>query len=451
MLLSNSLLFFAYIIVFGLILVDILKRDIFFSIYFIFLFIYSFFSIITYIYYPEIINLLVKLPVDSSSLSKSIICTILSIISLYFSFFLIYLPINIRKLNILYKRKQQKLFFKFVFLFLILGFIIFLPYRNQLSYKLITIIDNTQTIDIGYKIFTSFFKFLPYLLTLIYISLRQELFVRSNRKLAFFVLLILSLSFLYIAISLGNRTDLLKLFISVAYFEIILKNNINNISINKNIKTFFNRLTVKKKSFYKFLIYFSISSLILLSTYSLTFFRSDNYVFGFLSFRSPIQRFILLNDFTFPFTLLTTIIENNIILPFEVFQSNTSNFLAGINYPYLQEITLNYLNSRDFNVTSASSPGFFSFAEGFLFMGSFGFIYNGLVFGFLIAIYKLISSSKDVQYNQFTSSIMVGLIPQIVRAQSATMAKIIWFYVIPSIILYQLVSGTYIKFWSIKK
>ena len=440
-----SLFLIIYIFIFGFSIFDTLKRDILFSFYLISLFTYSFFSIYTYLNYPEVITLFVNLPIDTESLSRAILFTSMSTISLYFSFYFFYIPFNNKKLEIVYLKRNQKIFFYLIFLFIAILFVFTFPIRNFLNYNIVQLLG-TEVSSTIFKIFITLFKYLPYLIITLYIGLRQKLFVNKNKNLSKYLIVFLVFTFLILSFLLGNRTDILRLTLSIFYFEVFAKDNIRKINIFRNFYNFISTYKLNKKDFNKFFVYSIIITIGVILIYSLLFIRGegDNFLNRFVNFNSPIDRFIYLNDFTFPFTLLATIINNNVIMPSEVIYSNLANSLAGIDYKYLQEITLNYINYNRL-VNDAISPGFFSFSEGYMAMGLYGFIYNGIVFGFLISIYKKICNTKDNQANQFLTSLIIGTIPALVRAQSATMVKQIWFYIIPTIILYQLLSGINIK------
>ena len=417
------------------IFLKVIKRDLYYALFLIFIFIYSFFSILTYLIYPEFIAFFSNLYWGNDSIYTATIFSILSMLSCYIFFLLIYLPLsrNGPKTN-LSKNYQSYFFLISGFFTLILYFLSFVL-SDSLNYELALETSNIL------KIFVIIYDYSSYLILTFYISLRQKLFKGNNKAISQFILITIIIIFLLDSIAMGRRTSLLNIFLGISFFEIFANKNIYKIDLIYIIRNFIRKLKIKTKRFYKFSLFTLISLTITVLIWGLLFTRGErSSYFNFVDVNSPLIEFIFLNDFTFPFLALPTAIHHNFIDPFAVLSSNFFNSLIQFNYPFLQQILVDSFQYQR-NFTRGASTGFFIFTEGFVFLGMWGFLYNGIMSTLIFGLFRKVSKTNNVLFNQFASSLIFSITAGIIRVQSSTILKTTWLFLLPTFVLYSLISG----------
>jgi hypothetical protein len=92
-------------------------------------------------------------------------------------------------------------------------------------------------------------------------------------------------------------------------------------------------------------------------------------------------------------------------------------------------------------ISRNASYAFFIFAEGFMFMGWWGFLYNGFVPSTLLYVWRRIGKVKDSEYALVLSSILACYSVDFVREQSSYFVRYLWLYLLPNMILYACLTG----------
>lgn len=133
------------------------------------------------------------------------------------------------------------------------------------------------------------------------------------------------------------------------------------------------------------------------------------------------------------------VIRYGYIDPVEVVVSTITKIFMFNDYPYLF-ITIGDLFAT-FTVNSTSSFAHFLFADGFVFAGYFGFLYNGIVIGCFVLVWDKLSRSNDYQYNKLAICATSTLILPLIRgAGMSCMMKYLYQYMIPITIIYLVLS-----------
>ena len=157
-----------------------------------------------------------------------------------------------------------------------------------------------------------------------------------------------------------------------------------------------------------------------------------------------IQRF-LFKDYFAPAHILYAAMGLNYINPLEVIYSNLSNSLILLNYPYLQAPVTELINPGV--ATRSAGYAFYIFSEGFIFMGFFGFLYNGFMLMTGASIWHLFKNAKNKYYSFLILAIMSTQFANIARSQSSYFYKDLYIIFLPVLIVFYLSSGLRPKFF----
>ena len=150
---------------------------------------------------------------------------------------------------------------------------------------------------------------------------------------------------------------------------------------------------------------------------------------------------LMFQDYTGPSLLLLTSMANGIIFPLEVIKSNFFNSLIFTGYPGLGD-TL----SRIVDPLGEKGYGYYFLTEGYNMAGWLGILYNGLVFTAGISLWQKFASSDSKIFNNFMIAVISMHVFNIVRGQGCFFIKGTYFSFLPAIVLFLLASKLRIKF-----
>ena len=243
-------------------------------------------------------------------------------------------------------------------------------------------------------------------------------FIRSRESVSIkylFTYLIFALSigtFLAYGVKSGNRHILLQIVLGIVFIEIELKK--------------LNRRTL--------LIYVGLLLLVFMSFQSLRIARNRHLVEMSFSIEN-----LLSNDYYPPAHVMYSAIRYEYVEPMEVLRSNLANSFVGLGVDYLQASIMKLIVS--IRISRSASYAFYVFTEGFMFMGKWGFLYNGFVPGLLLYVWRRITNVKDKDYSMVLSAILVCYSIDFVRGQTSYFVRYLWLYLVPNMILYALLTG----------
>ena len=215
----------------------------------------------------------------------------------------------------------------------------------------------------------------------------------------------------------GNRTDILAVLLGILMIEVSLG-------------------YLNRKNIFKYFL-FVVSVIAVMAVIEANRYTNVSNV------QVPILQRVLRQDYSGPIQMLFVAIRYNIIEPLEVIYSNFYNSLILMGYPYLQ-YGLTELISPGL-ATRSSGFAFYVFTEGFLFMGFWGFIYNGVILGFWIYIWKRLSNTNDPEFNTVIMAVMAKNVVNLTRGQTSYFIKYLLGVMIATWI-YLLLSGKDFKF-----
>jgi hypothetical protein len=156
----------------------------------------------------------------------------------------------------------------------------------------------------------------------------------------------------------------------------------------------------------------------------------------------PTYAVLLYNDFFTPAHMLFGAIGLDWVHPVEVIRSNLANatFTGRVlDIPYLQQDIGDVLapgaSSR------SSSFAYYLFAEGYMFAGAWGFLYNAVIPVVGLLFWRRLSATTDRRTNLFWAAFAAMFVAVIARSQSALIARTLLFNGVPAAVLFALVTG----------
>lgn len=240
----------------------------------------------------------------------------------------------------------------------------------------------------------------------LYCLLRQQTAskqTRSSRKLFVASLLL----FLLFTFKLGNRTDDVAFFLGIVVFET-------------------SRLQLRPRHF---AIALGIAAMLIAY---LNFLEAHRYEDGPAEVDFATK--VLLKDYYSPAHILFAAIGNQATMPFQVITSNAANALMFLGQPYLQAPVTDLFYPG--GATRGASYGFYPFTEGYLFAGFYGFIYNGVVLGALLVLWRSLARTGSPEFNDFLLALLGSMMVNLVRGQSSYYIKYLYTFVLPNAALY---------------
>lgn len=139
-------------------------------------------------------------------------------------------------------------------------------------------------------------------------------------------------------------------------------------------------------------------------------------------------------DYYAPAHMLFAVVSLDFVRPTEVVASNVANMLVRVGHPYLQETITELFNPGV--ATRSAGYAFYVFAEGYAFMGMWGWIYNAVVLTLMLAFWRRLSASRDDMFNLTLKAIMACMLINLSRGQSSYFVKYLYSFCLPSLIVY---------------
>jgi len=156
----------------------------------------------------------------------------------------------------------------------------------------------------------------------------------------------------------------------------------------------------------------------------------------------PTYAILLYNDFFTPAHMLFGAIGLDWVHPWAVIQSNLANatFTGRVfDVPYLQQDIGNALVPGTSN--RMASFGYYLFAEGWMFAGAWGFLYNAIVPALGLLCWRRLSATRDLRANLFWAAFAAMFVATIARSQSALIPRSLLFNGVLAAVLFVLATG----------
>jgi len=125
-----------------------------------------------------------------------------------------------------------------------------------------------------------------------------------------------------------------------------------------------------------------------------------------------------------------------------VIKSNLANatFTGRVlDIPYLQQDLGNTLSPN--TSTRSASFAYYLFAEGWMFAGAWGFLYNAVIPAVGLLFWRRFSATTDRRANLFWTAFATMSFAIIARSQSALIARTLLFSGVPAVLVFVLATG----------
>ena len=382
----------------------IFRIDRLFGLYFASLFIYCIFAQLGYRYYPRLSDL--TNAYFGPEIWYSITLFIILSFTLFISFFVfrntLYAAIPF-KTEVILRPNVQRRNVAFLFICLLMLYNIFYLSNNTVNWRVAS--DEIElTKSFSLRLFIMIFKFTSGLIILLYAYIREQPRETSMRKEKA-MLFLLSVLFIFSSYKLGNRTDLIAVFLGLVTFE-TYRTKINLLKIAAGL---------------------GFSALFIAIAFYIEFNRYE--VASVTRLDMSFVELALLQDFYPPAHILFASFHLDYINPLMVLKSNIANALVFLNVPYLQNPITEMFSPNP--VSRSTGYAFYILTEGYLFMGSLGFIYNGFILTFFMSIWRKYADTNNDAFNRVLLALMGSMLINLTRGQSSYFVRYFYSYLLP--------------------
>ena len=400
------------------------------------LFIYTIFTQIVYVYYPELSQ---NIGGNNAYFGQRLFYDYW--LFMFFSFFvsflvyLLFTPLSHRKPLYRVKEKKAKagrrIFYILVIMLIGAMVAMYLIRGDEIRYGGE---DNPLINDwfaYGYRI-------LVLVAVVLYARYRTLALSPSDKRVALLLFIISVIIIFQISIKGGVRSTLLYFAIGIGTFE--LHPFILNVKKNK-LKLLLACL-------------FIIPLLYILST--LEYVRSFVPTITFQDFwqilpqpgevfsrSSDLPFFLLTRDYYIPSHSLFVAMAYDIVDLGEVIRSNVANMFVFLKYPTLGQTIIGSYVDRSGDIGRNIGWSFHFFTEGYVAAGWVGIFYNALVWNIGMYLWKRIASSENEKLNLIINALLAVMIVNAMRSPSYLLVKYIWLFLMPVMGLLFLSNGWY--------
>lgn len=154
---------------------------------------------------------------------------------------------------------------------------------------------------------------------------------------------------------------------------------------------------------------------------------------------------LLMQDYSGPAYNILAVIGKDIINPLVLIKSQLLKIfpLLGGEWMY---IPVGKIAFPTVEMSASQGMGFHPFAEGYLFAGFIGSVYNGLVVGLGLALWNRFMSTNDERFNRYMFAVMGSLFFALVREQSVWFIRYIYFSFIPAVYIYSRLCNVSVRY-----
>lgn len=404
------------------------KSQIFFLFYFV-LFVYTFFTQLGYLLYPEYLSVVSHYQYYGE---KAFIPYWIYIFLSFVSIFLLFAIFYDRKYRTIFSIKvRSSLKGPGNFLY----FTLILFYELTLTLLLIKNYENLSYFNQAILKANKIWFYLFCLGGIVLLSIFYKILIENSKKkrifyavLFFSVFLVFSLT----AIRSGQRIEFAKGFLGF---------------ITSLWYLFQDEIKIKRlNSKYIFLVLILCFLAVSFSQgIRITRGRNENFTAFLTALKNPknfLSIFLLENlifqDWVNPSLTLITSMEQRIIFPSKVIESNLRVLVPFINHPSLGGIL-----ARIIDPEGTAGYGYYILTEGYNLIGFSGFLYSAFIFVLGIRILEsFFASTKDKLFNSYMLGVMGFVAIDVVRGgQTIVFLKVLYLYFLPAIFLFILMSG----------
>lgn len=413
----------------------LLRINSLFAVYYFFLFLYTIFSQIGYVYFPELVmDLSSQQYYGPEIFPQYWMFVFLSFLCIYLFAVLVlrkrfsFLPtLHITNVRIMAGRMPIN---EVLFGFLVLVIEVFLLMELHEKYSFLGY--RTAELLKGNKIWFYLLYFNSFLIFLLYYRAQSLSASWKKNFYALFLLVCIATS-LMTNIRMGGRITMF--FLATAFIGFFIPEKISLVS----------------KKFWKGVLYAgAVAVALIVFSQTITAIRgvseTEN-IDGFVTVASNADVFrrltifenLMTQDYFVPSLTIATSMYYNLIFPMTVLKSNVMGLI-----PLIPHVTLGGVFVEIVNPLKDAGYGYYILTEGYNAMGFWGVFYNMLTFvlGFKI-LHRLFAETTNQEFNRFARGVIAFIIISVVRGQSMYFVKAIYFVFFPGVILYCLAFGRY--------
>jgi len=408
------------------------------------LFIYTIFTQIVYVYYPDLSQ---NIAGNNAYFGHRLFYDYW--LFMFFSFFvsfLVYLLLNSGShRKALYRVKENKgilgrrLFY--IFVVMLIGAMIstYLIRGDEIRYSG----EDNPLIN---NWFAYGYRILVLVSIVLYARYRVLALSASDKRMALLLFSISLIIIFQISVKGGVRSTLLYLAIGIGMFE--LHPFVHKVKKNKR------KLLLTCLLILSLLYVLSALEYVRSVVPSLTFrdlwqiLQQPDEIFGG---SNDIILFLVSRDYYIPSHTLLVAMFHEVVDMGEVIRSNVANMFVFLNYPTLgQTIIGTYVDSVG-GIERNAGWGFHFFTEGYVAAGWLGIFYNAIIWNVGMYLWKGIASSENGKLNLIINALLASMVVNAMRSQSYLLVKYIWLFLLPVMGLLFLSNGWYPLFLKRKK
>jgi hypothetical protein len=408
----------AFVGLFALTAHDLWRRDLLFGAAYGMLFLYGVFALIGYQYLPHLSESIGLYFGEGVLLPAAAFC-ILSLGSFYLcSRILLSSALARIQLRMVVTKPHART--AFLFVLLIIGSVVTFAalYWNVLDYGNASDPDFLAAMGVRYGLFIVALKTIPAVSAALYGVWATNLAQQPQRHRLFIMpcLCVCITVLLIVTSKIGNRTDVIALLIGCAVAELSVRRS---------------RLHVQRTRAQRRVVPLAVIAGVLAVVW-IQWNRAGGA-------SGSLLESVIAQDYFPPAHMLFGAMSADYCDPGEVLRTNASNALMFIKYPYLQERIQSALGGS--YTTRSASHALYLFAEGFVALGWFGWIYNGLIPVAGLTLWRTLSRTRHPAYNAIVLGVVATQIANLARGQSSYFVKDMYLSFLPALVLVWLVTG----------
>jgi hypothetical protein len=308
-----------------------------------------------------------------------------------------------------------------ILLYLGVGFV---QYAPELGYGM----RQASEVSTGCVIFLLIYRFYALVIVILYANCN----LREGRAVSLLLFIPSALIYLAIAMTVGSRGDILYLTAGVVFFHL----HPLAYTLRKRLKT------VALIFVFGLVVLYSLSVLeyvrarfspVTFDTYASSFAQPQQ-VFD----SDQIAEMIVAKDYYWPSHLLMVAMKNHVIDPAFVLRSNIGNSLVGLHIENLSDYLCELADGTSQNLGGLA---FHLFVEGYVAAGWLGWLYNGLTWNLGLLLLRSVIRTSDVSLNHLLTAMLIVIIPNAMRWQASVFIRALWSLFLPAMVLALLSTG----------
>lgn len=399
-------------------IIYLLSRDLFLTIFFLMLWVYTIFTQLGYVYYPTVITQF-GIGGGEDLFYKYWFFVTFSLIFVFLGMYLL----TYKKALVKFYVVQWRMQFKIVSVFLLTVPFLYFFYRIISEMKDLNYIGITSSGETNI-LFSAFYSILGIFLFALWARFRSNSLNPTDKVMTIGLILIYGSIYLWYGIKTGDRSSLMGMFLGLSMYEMM--------PLHKNLMQ--HKMKTIGSGIFLLLFIFFLQHIASVRGYGeislndiLNYKDAGITKYSLNSFKS-----LIFQDYFSPSLLLIASQDIGFVDPAEVLRSNFYNSLILFKYPTLSQTVGAFIG----NTSRTQGFAYYILTEGYNFIGYNGIIYNGILITLGLALWRNFAQSNNYAYNRYMYGLMTTRILQLVRAQTCYLIKDVYLVLIPGMLIY---------------